>query len=617
MADATARFSVKLDDETSGAANDAAGALSKLERSILKDQKALADLEKVMKASKKATFDASVNYIGMAANIQSKRNAIAGSIREFHALGGSFGMAGKHAKEGAAAAKAIGEGLAALGKKSEPVKKSPVFDPKQWQSLAAASKTFAVATKSSVAPAAEAASKAVHASGASFDQLATAAKKAGFGAPDAIADLVGAVSTLPGALLTASAAAVAFAAAMAAVVVGGIFKLMSAAIASQEELEGVSQAAINVAKRSPIARSEIAKLSDELEKTGLRGEALEVALDKAVKKKFGKAAEKSMMGLSVQLAKAKENITMLFTGVKTGPLLEAVERLLKFFDATTVEGKALQTLIETLLNPLIGAIGTAGPAAKKFFQGMIIGALMVAIAVLTVKKRIEEMLGLKVDLGAVDWTTLGIAIAMVAAALALVAIAIAGVIAWVGLMTAGVFLVIGALVALGVMIIGAFAGIPAAIASINNFIISRAAAMVDAGMQFAAGLADGIRNGLSEVINAATELAGSAVKAVKDALQMHSPSKLALDIGGNFGGSMAAGAEQSVGQVERAAMGLGEALVPPQKGGALAGAGGSGPAIHIDQLIVQGVEGADDPAFAAKLAETLQQALALAGMAPA
>src|SRR5678815_144444 len=188
----------------------------------------------------------------------------------------------------------------------------------------------------------------------------------------------------------------------------GIFKLGEFAIGAQESLEGVSQEAINVAKRSPIARTEIAKLSDELEKTGLHGAALEAALEKLIEKKYGKEATKSMMGLSVQIAKAKENAALLFTGVKTGPLLEAVSKLLAFFDASTVEGQALKQLIETLLNPIIDGIGKAGPAAKRFFQGMLIGALEVAIGILLLKKRFQELTGINLGpLSKIDWTKIG------------------------------------------------------------------------------------------------------------------------------------------------------------------------------------------------------------------
>lgn len=585
MADATAKFAVQLEDETSGAADAAAGALDKLERSILRDQKSLKDLERTMKAMQKASVVNIDAFKSLSEKIESKRNAIAGASQDFLALGGSFGMARTRAREGAAAAKALAVGVGAL---SGPAK--------------------------AAAPAAKALDRTGAAAAGAAPKLADfkdAIEGGGGKLPPFVKDLIEGTQALGPLGVAISAVAVSLLG--LGIAAGALFKLGGMALAAQEELEGVSQAAINVAKRSPIARTEIAKLSTELEKTGLKGAALEQALEKKVAEKYGKDATRSMRSLSVQFAKAKENASLLFMGVKTDRMLAAVGKMLAFLDDSTIQGKALKALIETILNPIFDGIGRAGPAAKAFFEGMIIGALKVAIAILKVKKRLEDVIGLKLDLGAVDWTKLGIAAMSAAVALAVVVGAIGLVVGLILASVAVVGLLAFAFVTLVVQGAKAVAALPAAIGSLLNFLVSRVSAMADAGRQFAAGLAEGIRSGLSEVVNAALSLATGAVDAIKNKLKIASPSKLGQDIGGNFGGSIAMGAEGETGTVQAAAIGLGEALIPPQRGSAAAAPGG-GQTITIEQVNVYGVDGADDPAFVAKVTEAFQQALALAGV---
>jgi len=387
--------------------------------------------------------------------------------------------------------------------------------------------------------------------------------------------------------------------------------LIGKALSAQEELRGVSQEAINVSKRSPIALAEINKLGEELRKTGLRGVQLEQALEKSLKKKYGAEAEKDMKLLSVQALKAKENFTLLFRDIKTGPLLEAAEKLFKFLDDSTVEGKALKALLETLLNPIISAIGKAGPAAKKFFQGMLIGALLAAIGILTVKKRLEEITGIKLGsvgkaLSEVDWTTIGVAVAAIAIGFVLVAAAITLV---VGLLAG--------LVVLPLIVGAAFAAFASyvydSIASAAAGVAGKVGEMITAGKNFVKGIAQGIREGASDVVNAAKETATKAVNAIKNALKMHSPSIIGKEIGGNLTGSIAMGQEDEIPQVEGAAQSVAAAMVPQ---GAALEAGRQPPAqgagITIQSITINGVEGADDPSFVSKLTEALTQALDVA-----
>src|SRR5262245_638204 len=140
MAD-TATFAIKLDDGVSGASEAAAGALDKMRQKIEADQKALRALEAAMKNLNKGTVVNIQAHKSLAAQIEAKRNAIAGATHDFLALGGSFN---KH---------------------------PPKPIPKE--------------------------------TGESLDRLARATKKLGLTAPDDILDFAEAIGTLPGLLVTA------------------------------------------------------------------------------------------------------------------------------------------------------------------------------------------------------------------------------------------------------------------------------------------------------------------------------------------------------------------------------------------------------------------------------
>lgn len=516
MAENKAQFAIELKDQVSGPARTASNALSSLQERINADTAALRQMQGAMSQLKQGNLTGVAEFRKLKDAIDAKKASIASARQEYLKLGGTFQQVKPQA----------------------------------------------------------------HAAVASLDALARETKKIGLGGPDAIMDLVGAVSTVPGAAITATAALVALSGAVIGLGITALGSLLSKAFSVQEELFGVSQEVIDLAKNSPLARSEIQKMAKDLEATGLKGAALSSALEKAV----GKAgAGKSMLGLSTQVLKAKENISLLFAGVKTGPLLEATQKFLGLLDESTSTGQALKTLIETILNPLIGGVAQAGPAMQQFFKGMIIGALKATIIFLTLKNNIKDAVGeLDVSEYVPDWVDLGQAAIIAAGAF----VVVAGVVAVaVGALVAigGAFAWIPVGVGLGLVKIAQFvAGVAAAIMSVNNFIISRVSAMIDAGFQFAAGLADGIRNGISEVIGAATEVAQGAVKAVKDTLKIKSPSEVMAQLGVQTSAGMQQGMDRGAPGVKGAGVSLGQEAA----GGAAKGASGGGKGPLIGSLVI-------------------------------
>ena len=102
-----------------------------------------------------------------------------------------------------------------------------------------------------------------------------------------------------------------------------------------------------------------------------------------------------------------------------------------------------------------------------------------------------------------------------------------------------------------------------------------------AGILFSSGIASGIRAGRSSVINAAVSVAKAAVTALKDELEIHSPSRVTAEIGRFTGKGFELGMVESLNSAVRAAqsvvgsMNLTPRLTAPDLGSAFASAAGS------------------------------------------
>lgn len=189
------------------------------------------------------------------------------------------------------------------------------------------------------------------------------------------------------------------------------------------------QAAIdNVSASVSIGRDKVAGYATQLYQSGLRGEALSQALEGAsikasalgdaagsgfagwasavaltggsvkrlsedVKNRFGGIVQKQMQGLEVSALKAREGFASLFTGLNIEPFLEALSRLRSLFAQNTASGRALKQLMTLLLEPLLGAATDGTVAMRRFFKQMVIGVQEITIAFLTVRNWFRKTFG--------------------------------------------------------------------------------------------------------------------------------------------------------------------------------------------------------------------------------
>ncbi|WP_156338485.1 hypothetical protein [Chondromyces crocatus] len=318
------------------------------------------------------------------------------------------------------------------------------------------------------------------------------------------------------------------------------------------------------------------------------------ALDDAIQKKFGHIARAQLLGLSFQLQRAREDFSRLFGGVHIDPLLQGLRGVLRLLDQSTISGRALKVLAEAILNPLFASLSRGAPYARAFFQGMVIGALLVAIAVLRVKKALDSVFGSE-STSKVD----GLRLAMLSGAAAL-----------------------GALLGLVVVLSIPFVFLGTAIYRVYSE--ARALYAVLSGLDFGsiatnllAGLVNGIEGGASWVLGAVRNLADRMMGTIKSALGIASPSKVFALYGRFTGEGLVQGIEASQPDVDSAVSNL--VSIPSAEGPAVAGAsirnqqGG-----NTYNITIHGVKDAEQlksPSFLAQLAAALEGA-ALAGGIP-
>ena len=308
------------------------------------------------------------------------------------------------------------------------------------------------------------------------------------------------------------------------------------------------------------------------------------ALDAAVQAKFGKIARAQLLAFSFQMQKAHENVSRLFAGVNIEPFLEALHDVLSVLEQSTITGRALRAMAETALNPLLAELAKLGPIAKAFFQGMVIGALFIIVAVLRLRQVFADAFGgIRTH---IDWVKVamyaGIAV-VVALTGAAIALAAAFVIVAAALLIASipflllVALIVGAVVGIGYLI----AILSVGFAKVVGFL--RGLDFAAIGQQLIAGLIDGITSGVGLVIDAVKGLGQSAMAALKSTLGIASPSKVFAEFGGYTAEGFAQGVEGGSGRVDDAVGAM--VATPSQPTASSAGVGGQKAGGNTYQII--------------------------------
>jgi hypothetical protein len=330
-----------------------------------------------------------------------------------------------------------------------------------------------------------------------------------------------------------------------------------------------------VSGSTALSREEVSKYASGLYRAGLRGEALTQALEAtaitasvqgdemaqaflrtaaganaaggsikrladSVRNKLGGISARQMLSLGVISSKLKENFSLLFSGLNIEGFLSALKKVADLFSLNTASGKALKQILTVVFQPFIGGLESSAVAAKRFFQGIILGTQDIIIALLKTSIWIKETFGISFkNLG----SEMGLALsAGRALALALAAgFALAGALATV--LVASIGLIVGAVAVASTVWMG-FGKLIKFQLSIVKGAYDWIAAIewYKLGSSICQGVVKGIKSGAQWVIDSIKGLASQAMNAFKYSLGINSPSKVFA----NLGLQLPAGVEQGI-----------------------------------------------------------------------
>lgn len=443
--DQTATFTAKMQDEVSGAAETAAHALEQLQGRIAADTKELGQMNKAMKDLQNASVVNVATFKRLQGSIDSKKGALAQARAQYVNLGGSFETVAKKVDPVAAKIKAL-EAAIVKAKAPERIK--------QLQAeLAGIGKPVVISSMTKAQNAITTLGEQASNVGGPLGQMGGALRYVGgllkthwlavligVGVAVMAAFTVGIVKATHALYEYGVAHANAYRAER--LHLEGLAKIRTPFTMGMglKEMKGEElQSAIDrVSAKVSIGREKIAGYGESLYAAGVRGKNFETALEgmsikgaaqgdaqaqlfkgwaayyalsgqrvdkltDKVKSRLGGIVKAQMLDATVVAQKLEESYAALFTDLKIEPLLKAKAEIYALFSQTTESGKAIKGIVRDIIQPWITLQTVAAPYVKRFFQGLIIGALLVQIAFIRLKKDWAVLFGTKAA-GDIDLT---------------------------------------------------------------------------------------------------------------------------------------------------------------------------------------------------------------------
>ena len=343
------------------------------------------------------------------------------------------------------------------------------------------------------------------------------------------------------------------------------------------------------------------------------------ALRTTVEKRFGEINARKLLDLDVQMAKFREHLAALTSGVNLEPLLKGFSQILSLFDSSTVAGATLKDTITVIGNTIGKVFSAAVPDIQAFVKKFINGALDVAIAGLRIALALvqsKESIGkfFKAFDGVLTVRNLVIGLTAVVAGLtaAFVALAVSTVAFW------------GPIVGIGVAVAGLVALIPTLIKAwdaLNDWAKGAAESMAAVGKAIIDGIIHGLETGWKFLVDKVTGLADAVKAAFKGALGIASPSKVFAVYGQQTAEGAAQGMDRGAPSVQASA----DAMAPRPPAGTSRGARGDGGGASVNVTVNINVGGGggggqetakalSEPSFLAQITSAIEDALSGAGI---
>lgn len=437
-----------------------------------------------------------------------------------------------------------------------------------------------------------------------------------------------------------------------------IGQIKSKGVLQMEELQQqLAEAGVNVGKVLEIIGKRLGKSSADVRKMISAGKinsnmgiwAIVKSIEEMGGGKLGSVADKASQSIGSMIQGLQFRPGLL--GLKIAEMLEgqagqdavrgALSNLLKATDPS--QSPAMKQmlmsaadlaneLLQMLFGPMAGA-GGAG-ALQDVLARMAVGIQLIADGVRAVRPVVHaflegfgeggswvvdillalgKSLGFGDDLssGADGARVLGKALAIIAGVAAGLVVAIMGT-------SAQILAFVHAMASAPAAVVTAAAGILAAVEALPAMLLSAGILM---GTNLWTGFVQGIDAGITAITDAGSRLANAAKSAVAGALQIKSPSRVMMEMGGYTAAGFAQGVDGGAGQVDAS---MREMVVPPAP---VLGQGGSSTSNTLSaggitvNIVVQGDgPGADPKALGAEVstavAQALENMLAQMGLSP-
>lgn len=631
MSNTTARFTISLNDDMSGPAEDSAAALEKLKATILENMKALRDMTAASGRLKGKDAEVVAQKKLLADKIAASKSVLASAQASYLKMGGSLDELGKKTVVADVKSASFTDSLNALGspmggrigqlKQMAGALASPagLMAGAAIAALAMAAGLVALG----VAVAAVTAKLAVYAftmsDAARSNRILLEAAAGGAAGADRLGSVIDGIARrvptaraeiqslvlelsklgLSGATLSAAAGAIATAATTlgqdAAGKLKGIIeqaKTSRRLLVNSMTLHGTGVALDDVA--NALARR--LKTSSAAARAALVSGAVKweegiAALNDAVGKKLGGAAQAQMLALPSQFARAKENISKMFSGLKLDGALKALDQVLGLLDESTVTGRILRDLVKLLFQPLADSAEAAGPKVATMGKIALNALLRVVLWSLKAKNAIKQWIadnGPSVQM--LKTTLFGVAVI-----LGTIAAVVVGAVVAAFVVMAAMAYVAGAAVQSVVDVYGALKdGLQAAWDKAGELDWKQL------GVDIIKGIVAGIVGGGPGIGAALAGQLLNSLATAKKSIESSSPSRLfKREVGATIPEGVAAGVDDGTPDVEASVRamvqpppdvlsgGLGRALAP--RGGGAARAGGGRWELHLHASDAQSV----------------------------
>lgn len=331
--------------------------------------------------------------------------------------------------------------------------------------------------------------------------------------------------------------------------------------------------------------------------------------------KFGATIAGQMLSLTTQIDKVKENFGLLFSGIKLDKFLKGLDSVTSLLSQDTFTGYALKTVLTGAMNGFLDAAGAAMPYVRAMLIGIAIGALVLFLAFLKVKKAISDAFKgtdtakFLSDLNYVKGAMYAGIIAVAALTSVFILLAAAMFIALVPLALLAIALLV--LVAIPVIIAYAFyKGFKKIESTVTDALNALAGIDLTAiGQKAIESLIGGLSSMKGSLASTVADIAALIPGGISTALVMHSPSVLLTNQGRQAIGSFSSGAEKEADGVEAAGRRAGGAL-SAGVGAAGGPSGGRGGVVHMTNNFY-----VDDSGLIARVRETIFDTFEQAGFA--